>query len=83
MDFLATAPGTDTYIMECEPGVDTNLLLNNDPFTQSVDGWSIVNNCTSGGSVGRADHRISPSYFKSHVAGYEYMWMAKEGRKEI
>ena len=79
-DVLVSTSGTDTYVMECDVGFNLNLLNNNDPFTQSSDGWSITNTC-SGGQIGRADHRYSPSSFKSHVAGYQYLWMAKELKK--
>jgi len=79
--FVPSSSGFDTYVMDCESVLDTNLLINNDPFTQSSDGWNITNTCSSGGSIGRADHRYSPGNYKSHVAGYQYSWMAEGGKK--
>jgi hypothetical protein len=60
--------------------MDTNLITNNDPFTHSSEGWMINNTCSSGQNVGRADHRYSPSSFKSQAAGYQYLWMAQAKR---
>jgi hypothetical protein len=79
-DFLVSKGYTNTYVMECEPVLDTNLLTNNDPFIQLSEGWNVHSTCSIGNNIGRADHRYSPSSFKSHLAGYQYSWMAQERR---
>jgi hypothetical protein len=77
-DFLVSKSYVNTYILECEPVMDTNLLANSDLYSQSSDSWVISSTCTSGNNIGRADHRYSPSSYKSHVAGYQYSWIAQE-----
>jgi hypothetical protein len=79
-DFLVAKSNINTYILECEPVLNTNLMANSDLFTQSAAGWTVMSTCSVGSNVGRADHRYSPSSFKSHVAGYQYSWMA-QGRR--
>jgi hypothetical protein len=76
-DVLKPSSGAYTYVMECGPEVDTDLLINSDLFTQSTDGWNVTTTCTSGSSLGRADHRVAPSFYFSNVAGFEYQWMAQ------
>jgi len=75
---LTPSLGVTTYVMECRGDVDINVLMNGDPFTQSTDPWTVNSSCTLNSNVGRADHRNMPSAFKSHVAGFQYMWMAQE-----
>ena len=77
MDVLVPAAGITTYVMECRGDVDTNILMNGDPFTQSTDGWTVSSSCPSNSKVGRADYRNTPSAFKSQEAGFQYMWMAQ------
>jgi hypothetical protein len=83
MEVLMPSAGVTTYIMECRGDVDTNVLMNGDPFTQSSDGWTVTSSCALNSKVGRADHRLMPSAFKSHVAGFQYLWMAKERKKHL
>ena len=83
MDLLEKSATFNTYVMECKAEVDTNLLMNGDPFTQSADGWTVSSSCSSGSKVGRSDHRFSPSSFHSHVAGFQYLWMAQERKKTV
>jgi hypothetical protein len=85
-DFLTpTSDDIHTYVLACEPVMHTNVLLGHtsgDLFAQAAEGWTISSTCQAGNTVGRADHRYSPSSFKSHVAGYQYSWMAQERRMQ-
>jgi hypothetical protein len=80
-EMLMQSTGITTYVMECRGDVDTNVLMNGDPFTQSTYGWTVTSSCPVSKSLGLADYRVMPSAFKSQEAGFQYMWMA-QGRKK-
>ena len=42
----STDSNDDIHVLQCSTPYE-NILQNNDPFTQSLEGWEIDNNCTN------------------------------------